>query len=256
MQQSRIPYTPAFYSSYEAQSREASRIIASLVAPLVHPKAVLDVGCGQGLWLAAFQERGAAEILGVDGAHVTPDILRIPADRFLSADLRVPLQLDRLFDLTISIEVAEHLPLRRAASFVRDLTSRAPCVLFSAAIPFQGGNDHINEQWQDYWADLFAAEHFRPVDCVRPFTWNNPRVLWYYSQNVILYVSDGRLAADAVLRAAHERTKDWPLRVVHPQKYLSVADITSIPLRRVLGWMPTLIRSGWRRTLARRSIRA
>jgi SAM-dependent methyltransferase len=247
------PYTRAFYESYEQQARRSARVIANLITPLVKPTSVLDVGCGQGLWLTAFQELGAMKILGVDGAYVTPDILRIPADRFRSADLRLPLELDQSFDLAISIEVAEHLPQSRAATFVRELTSRAPCVLFAAAIPFQGGNDHVNEQWQDYWADLFCAEGFHAIDCVRPFVWTDSRVLWFHAQNVLLYVRDDRLEADAGLKAAYARTKEWPLRIVHPWKYLSAADITGIPLRRVLGWMPTLIRSGWRRTLERSS---
>jgi len=139
---------------------------------------------------------------------------------------------------------------------VRDLTLCAPCVLFSAAIPFQGGNDHINEQWQDYWADLFAKEHFRPVDCVRPFVWTDQRVPWFHAQNLLLYARDDRLAKAKLLRDAYERTKNWPLRIVHPRKYQSVADIESIPLRRVIGWMPTLIRSGWRRSMTRRSLRS
>jgi hypothetical protein len=29
-------------------------------------------------------------------------------------------------------------------------------VLFSAAIPFQGGVGHINEQWPDYWVKYFS----------------------------------------------------------------------------------------------------
>jgi 2-polyprenyl-3-methyl-5-hydroxy-6-metoxy-1,4-benzoquinol methylase len=239
----------------EEKSRQSARVIAELITRLVRPRSVLDVGCGQGLWLTAFQELGATEILGVDGAYVTPDILRIPYDRFFAADLNAPLQLKRSFDLTLSIEVAEHLPDTRAPSFVRDLTSRSPCVLFSAAIPFQGGHEHINEQWQDYWADLFATENFRAIDCVRPFVWSDPRVAYFYAQNVLLYVSEDRLAVDTALQAAYERTKEWPLRIVHPWKYLSVADITGIPLRRVLGWMPTLVRSGWRRTITRRSLR-
>jgi len=65
------PYTRDFYTSYEHQSRDSARVIAGLVAPLVQPKSVLDVGCGMGLWLTAFQERGAIDILGIDGAYVT-----------------------------------------------------------------------------------------------------------------------------------------------------------------------------------------
>jgi hypothetical protein len=71
--------------------------------------------------------------LGYDGPHVTP--LCIPKDRFAAVDLRQPLPADRKFDLAISGEVAEHLP----ATLVGTLTSVSDVVLFSAAIPGQGG---------------------------------------------------------------------------------------------------------------------
>src|SRR5579862_3100091 len=63
-----------------------------------------------------------------------------------------PFNLGRSFDLAMSFEVAEHLPPDAAKGFVDSLTRLAPLVLFSAAIPFQGGVGHINEQWPEYWA--------------------------------------------------------------------------------------------------------
>jgi len=38
-------------------------------------------------------------------------------------------------------------------------------VLFSAAIPNQGGTGHINEQWQEYWAEKFYANGFGAELC-------------------------------------------------------------------------------------------
>lgn len=57
---------------------------------------------------------------------------------------------NRRFDLAMTIEVAEHLTPVRADSFVEDLTRLSDVVLFSAAIPAQGGINHVNEQWQSY----------------------------------------------------------------------------------------------------------
>jgi hypothetical protein len=61
----------------------------------------------------------------------------------------------RTFDLAICLEVAEHLPPEAAEGFIDSLTRLAPVVLFSAAITFQVGNQHLNGQWPDYWATLF-----------------------------------------------------------------------------------------------------
>ena len=63
--------------------------------------------------------------------------------------------LERKFDLAISLEVAEHLKSSSSEDFVQSLTTLAPMILFSAAIPHQGGLHHINEQWLEYWGDLF-----------------------------------------------------------------------------------------------------
>lgn len=76
-------------------------------------------------------------------------------------DLTQPLSLGRKFDLCVSMEVAEHLPPSRADSFVADLVGLAPVVLFSAAVPEQGGTNHLNEQWPDYGAICLRSTDIR-----------------------------------------------------------------------------------------------
>src|SRR5215469_304150 len=164
-------YDRRFYDVQSVGSRRSAGAVVPLVMRLLAPVSVCDVGCGIGTWLSVFQEHGVRSILGIDGAHVALEMLQIPPDDFRTSDLALPLELDRRFDLAISLEVAEHLPEASAAGFVKSLTAIAPVVLFSAAVPGQGGTGHINEQWQDYWADLFAREGFVPVDAIRPAIW-------------------------------------------------------------------------------------
>src|SRR5262249_19580791 len=147
----------------------------------------VDVGCGTGPWLKAFMRAGIPSVTGVDGSYVNPGQLRIPQSSFIAKDLTKPLNLDRKFDLCISMEVAEHLPPARAASFVADLVSLAPVVLFSAAVPEQGGTNHINEQWPEYWRDLFEKHEYRVIDCIRPKIWNDRRVDYFYRQNSLIF---------------------------------------------------------------------
>ena len=52
--------------------------------------------------------------------------------------------LSKPFALAQSFEVAKHLDQQYALKFVKLLTSCADIVLFSAAIPYQGGVCHIN----------------------------------------------------------------------------------------------------------------
>ncbi|HEU4929160.1 MAG TPA: hypothetical protein VFU38_04970, partial [Candidatus Krumholzibacteria bacterium] len=61
------------------------------------------------------------------------------------------------FDVAVSMEVAEHLPAPAADRYVDMLTRLAPVVVFTAATPGQGGNDHVNEQPHEYWIEKFAS---------------------------------------------------------------------------------------------------
>jgi hypothetical protein len=128
--------------------------------------------------------------------------------------------------------VAEHLPIERARSFIGELTSRSQLVLFSAAIPFQGGVGHVNEQWQSYWAGLFAERGYRTVDVIRPMVWTNRDVSWWYAQNIILYVTPERLAELPALSSACSELPRLPLDIVHPSHYAPLADDSQMSVRR------------------------
>src|SRR4029077_19644174 len=111
-------------------------------------------------------EWGARDILGLDGDYVSREKLAIPAQNFMAMDLTGPISVERTFDLVVSLEVAEHLPADCSSGFVDALTRLGPVVLFSAAAPYQGGAQHVNEQWPEYWAKLFSRKGYLPVDCL------------------------------------------------------------------------------------------
>jgi hypothetical protein len=188
------------------------------------------VGCGTGAWLATFADNGVEDILGFDGGWVRGDALLIPAGRFRAADFREPIRLDRRFELALSLEVAEHLPATAADEFVASLTALAPIVLFSAAIPFQGGVHHLNEQWPDYWARRFSARGYLPVDCIRNRIWMHPDVDWWYSQNAILFAGEDYVSENPRL-AQFVVADPVQLRRVHPDNYLSKRPVTGISVR-------------------------
>ena len=181
----------------------------------------IDVGCGVGTWLAALREHGVVDVQGLDGPWVSESQLVIPPERFRRADLSQPLDLGRRYELAISLEVAEHLPAGRADGFVADLTSLADFVLFSAAVPGQGGRGHVNEQWAEYWAERFARHGYVACDVVRPALWHDDSIAYWYRQNVLLYVSRARLGEVRVApHAVKELLGPWSLSIVHPHFYL------------------------------------
>jgi SAM-dependent methyltransferase len=232
----REQYGRAFYDELAGDVRRSAEVIVPLVVAAQHPRSVLDVGCGVGTWLDVFRTHGVDDVVGVDGPHVVLDQLEIPRDAFVAHDLREPLDLGRRFDLVVSLEVAEHLAPDRADAFVASLVAHAPAVLFSAAIPFQGGTGHVNERWPSYWADRFAGAGFAPLDIVRPAVWRDDRVAFWYAQNTLLYVEDANVGAA-------------PLDLVHPALHVRDHTVVRNPappsLRRALRDVP---RAAWHAT--------
>ena len=197
----------------------SAREIVPLVLRLIRVRSVVDVGCGLGDWLLAFMDCGVEEVLGIDGEWVDPAMLKISPARFMQHDLRTALSLTETFDLVISLETAEHLPEKVAGTFVESLTKLGPVVLFSGAVPFQGGVGHVNEQWPDYWAAHFCNHGYVAIDCLRKQIWNNQNIAWWYAQNLLLFVEKGHLQTGNLLQEYYSGVGDVPLAFVHPSLY-------------------------------------
>jgi hypothetical protein len=226
--------------------------VVPFVLQVVQPKAVVDVGCGDGTWLAVFREHGVSDILGLDGDYVDRRQLQIPHDQFRVMDLSSPFALPRTFDLAVSLEVAEHLPPECAEGFVGSLARLAPVVLFSAAIPLQGGMHHLNEQWPEFWTTLFQAHDYVAIDCVRGRIWDNVDVEWWYAQNSLVFADAAFLRHHAGLWAAFEAKNPRPVNLVHPRLYVSRARLVVQPeygVRKALGILARSLRDSIRRRM-------
>jgi SAM-dependent methyltransferase len=210
-------YDADFYEAQREGSLTSAREVIPCVLKYVRPRSVVDVGCGVGTWLSVFKQHGVADILGIDGDYVDEKLLHISPSEFKSHDLTTPFSVDRYFDLAMSLEVAEHLPAEAADDFVGCLAKLAPVVLFSAAIPQQGGVNHINEQWPGFWAALFAVRDYVLVDCLREDLWNMEEIKPHYAQNVLFFVDRSRLEFYPALRAAYEERCTAPRALVHPR---------------------------------------
>jgi cyclopropane fatty-acyl-phospholipid synthase-like methyltransferase len=204
---------------------EAQRIYtAERVLGILYDKlkfgSVLDVGCGRGLWLAVAAELGAAEIIGLEGPWIEAQAAYISVDHILIRDLELSFNLDRSFDLVMSIEVGEHLSPVAADTFITSLVKHGHFILFSAAIPFQPGTGHINCQFPDYWAGLFAKHGYQPLDFIRRAIWSDRGMHMWIRQNVIAFVS-----AEFMLKNAWARetaSSSGPLSIVHPELFTAL----------------------------------
>ena len=213
----------AAFNRIHRQTRDArigcARIMLPPLLRMIQPSSVLDVGCGLGAWLTVAGEQGIGEVLGMDGPWIDRSLLHIDSAAFRHVDLAAPFSAGRRFDLCISLEVAEHLPPTSADGFVASLVSHADVVLFSAAIPGQGGNGHINEQFQDFWAHRFARHDYVAFDLVRRQVWLDPDVFWWLQQNTILYVRRTRIPGFPALTSATV-AEPHMLPLVHPSLYI------------------------------------
>lgn len=214
-------YTDDFYRSCQGFSQQSAREVVPIVLQFIQPQRIVDVGCGTGAWLSVFREHGIEDILGIDGDYVNRDMLQIPAGKFMAFDLAQPLPIQEPFDLVVSLEVAEHLPPEAAETFVTSLTGLGSVILFSAAIPYQGGVNHVNEQWPEYWAALFQAKGYVPIDCIRNKIWQNPTIDWWYAQNTLIFAQQNCLDNYPLLKQVFESINVAPLAMVHPNSYLS-----------------------------------
>jgi SAM-dependent methyltransferase len=227
------PYGDDFFDALVDSSRQSARQVVPLLVDWLAPQSVVDIGCGTGAWLSVFAELGVQDYVGLDGDYVARQRLLIPPDRFWATDLTTDwaqsLTPHGQFDLAMSLEVAEHLPPESADRFVAALCQLSSIVLFSAAIPFQGGTGHLNEQWTGYWVERFRQQGYDVVDCIRHRIWNNPQVDPWYCQNALLFVRSG--ASYPWIVQATQRPPAPPLEMVHPRAYQNSLAYYTDPLR-------------------------
>lgn len=176
----------AYFHDHRVHNPESAEFVIPIVLDLLKPTNIIDIGCGLGDWLLVAQENGIRDYLGVDSANFDPEKMYIPKEKYKVADLKKPLHIERKFDIAICLEVAEHLPKECGPVLVSTLTNLSDNILFSAAIPEQGGQNHINEQPFQYWMDLFSAHNYQFYDLLRPEIWGNSGIKWWYQQNMFL----------------------------------------------------------------------
>lgn len=200
-------FSGAFYRSITAGAAKAAASIAPLVQRCIGAKSVVDFGCGTGAWLEAFRACGSKEVLGLDQFDPAGVALRIAPGEYRRVDLTLPVAVGARFDLALCLEVGEHLPPASSQTLVRNLVAAADCVVFSAAVPGQGGVGHFNERPIAEWVKMFADEGYSASDFVRAEIAERrlPAEPWYRYNTLFFYRSSLAAAQPACVRE-HELT--------------------------------------------------
>ena len=206
-------YDENFYETNQKDLNAAQTIMA-YIYDKIKPKSIVDFGCGSGTWLCAIKKLGCNNILGIDGKYVKEDWLLFEKSKFLAADLTENIELPQKYDMAISLEVAEHISEEKSETYLKNLTKASDLILFSAAIPYQGGTNHINEQFPSYWIKKFEKYGYVSYDCLRWKFWDNPDIAFWYRQNIMFFVKKEKI--DELKKIFP--VKELPTDLVHPQR--------------------------------------
>lgn len=179
-------YDAHFYDLIRPGCQSSAKAVIDLVFEYyLTPKSVIDIGCGEGWFGAEFGKRTDCKVyLSDNDGFESPN----KADGiWLKRDLETEIPWNSLFtfDLAICLEVAEHLTETAGANLVNLINRCTDNILWSAAIPGQGGHGHVNEQWPNYWIHQFNDLGFfaEPIGLE---LWENPEVEPWYKQNLYL----------------------------------------------------------------------
>ncbi len=213
-------YNQKFYRDISNSSYNSAKIYLKYLWQFIQPVSVLDVGCGKGAWLKACYENGSKKLLGFDGNWINQYDMLSNVIEFKSVDLNNEFYVDEKVDLTLSLEVAEHLKRESSNKFIECLTKTSDAILFSAAYKNQGGTDHINENKHSYWAKIFANYDYKPFDLFRPKFWGDIRIGFWFRQNSFLYIKKDSVLFKKFMKHNIKEINNLDfMDCVHPQLY-------------------------------------
>lgn len=230
-------YNTSYYNGIKEGSIESARQLVPVILEYCKPSSVLDVGCGIGTWLSVFKQHGIADITGIDGNYIDQEMLLIGKQHFIAADLAKGFSAPKKYGLVVCLEVAEHLCAEHAEHFIRSLCAAGDLILFSAAIPGQGGVQHFNEQYPGYWAALFNKNGFAVYDLLRKKVWGNKKIDTCYRQNIFFAVKETEAGRYPLISSGQKGVWD----IVHPEHFQHKEDIL-VSYQRVLR---TPFHAGW-----------
>jgi|GEM_PF-3507801 len=203
-------YDDAFYARQRVNSYKTARAFLGHLFSVFPAHSVVDFGCGVGAWLKAALDLGANSAVGYEGEWVRERAID-PRIEFVFGNLNQIPPMQRRFELSMSVEVAEHIEPRSSEQFVVRLTEAADVVVFAAAMLRQQGDGHINCRYHSFWADLFRQRGYRLIDFFRNRFWYEVAegIEPWYVQNTFLYVKEDSPLLDKI-------RSDPLLDVYHP----------------------------------------
>ena len=184
-------YNSVYYDYVDSMAARSAAALVSMMMDEFAPKTAIDVGCGTGVLLLELRRRGCNPF----GLELSERALEVCRRRGLSVrklDIeRDEFRVDCSYDLVVCMEVAEHVKSAYADKLVDLIVSLGSRVVFTAAVPGQGGGvDHVNEQPNGYWIEKFESRGFLYMNGLtlqRRAQLSEQGVAGFYWENLMLF---------------------------------------------------------------------
>ena len=229
-------YSTDFYQSVTSRAVIASEVALGTILKNFVAQSVIDIGAGDGVWTSTALSIGNPTRLTVVDLPGSTFKLLQKVDKSIKK-ITLNFENDMLkngepYDLGICVEVIEHISTGRALLLLDWISVNCCTVMFSGAIPGQGGTHHINEQNQSYWLNVMMARGFIPIDNIRPQLYRNGKIPQYYRNNIFFFINS---------RFIHEHRIKKLLKESITQESFAFMDTRSIILRtiqKILAFLP------------------
>jgi glycosyltransferase involved in cell wall biosynthesis len=142
------------YDQIESEEKPFADRLATWIKENINPKKVVDIGCGPGTYVYSLRDNN----VNAYGYDID--------DRVDGKDYLKKLSLFEVndkSDVVICLEVAEHIETELSDSIVDSIIRNVNddgMIIWTAAIPGQGGVGHINCQTKEYWEEKFISRGF------------------------------------------------------------------------------------------------
>jgi hypothetical protein len=148
-------YTTAFHKAIENDEIPQAGRLGIYIKRYINPNCFYDFGCSTGIYLKEVQ-LNQPDIRAV-GFEFSEDAVRnAVCPDVVQKDLTIPLGIEYTPNtLGLCLEVLEHIDDSQWKPVLENITNLCDRVIFSAAVPGQGGTGHINCRPKIDWIKRF-----------------------------------------------------------------------------------------------------
>ena len=172
------------YTTIDSEEKPQADNIAAWISSK-NPKLVYDIGCGPGTYVNSMRD------VGVNAYGYDIDE-RVNGNQYLSTFDFTKGTLSQPCDLALCLEVAEHIDEKFADTFVKNLTSAIEqhvLLVWTAAVPGQGGIGHINCQPKEYWEGKITNHGFMRIptleDELKQYVYRSIHMGWFINNLMV-----------------------------------------------------------------------